>query len=343
MKNFDSSIKQPLKFFEDLISEGGYDQFRDEFFAPWEKIANDEYNSFFARVYKEEGYIVHDFDQLIHDAQYEVNIDRKDTIKGETYKIPDLYDEISTKNDINDWKITKISIEEDSRKRINLKDVLNFRLDNEYKLSQKFINQAISEITFNGNSAHIFLNQQLIILESLSKNENNLFVDYPLCKSHIFSLIEFIKSFLQKNAYQEELIPQGSDHKTVLIHEIFDFWKGTAGLNNKGPQIMGPSEHERLILLITEMVFSEKLPVITRKFGRLPIPKALITFCFYVLKDILYGKQRGKGYFIDFLKNAFVDLADYEESTLMRKFATPPEFEKWFPKIIQEAITNKYK
>jgi len=338
MSNFCSSVMQPVKFFEDLIFDGGYDEFRNDFFKEW---GNEKFE-FFVNIYKDDDYIVHDFQSIINDSkdEYRDNNPATDQNRKPATHI-NLYDEVCTTKDINDWKSQHHSIEEDTRKRVNLKDVLNYRLNKEFILSQRLISQAISEIIFKVNTADNFLNHQLIILQNLSVSESHLFIEYPESKSHLLSLINFIKKLSSNRSFQEISKSHPQDHKTALIHEIFDFWKGTAGLNNKGSQIMDSAEHERLISLITEMVFSERSPVITRKFGRLPIPKALITYCFYVLKDNLYSRQRGKGYFIEFLNNAFADLADYEEKTLIRKFATQPMNEKWFPKIIQEAIIGK--
>lgn len=312
MKFTISTLEVPFAFFEDYIRLGGIKNHLDEYTKNWIKLEMSDPSRY--KVFSNDDYciVIETYPTYIipEDGDYEERVE---------------FDEVIT-----------YSFAETSEKQLKEEVLISIKLINKISLD--------SLIRFNDSSNILSFHAKS--LEELIEGSENILTKFRYCENHLNSL----------KIYMEELFPatKGSlivqnpiteihntpDYKVALVHEIFDFWKLKAN-NGKGPIIMEEKEHERLMALIIEMIKEEKVPRIDVKFNELPISKYLLTYCFYVLKKKIYGDKKGKLFFTQFLKNAFVDLEDYKEETFKRKFATRPGIaEKWYPKIILESMNE---
>lgn len=337
MNKFVSTVKQPIKFFEDLIIEGGYELYKEDFFAPWEKFENDEYGGFYVSTFKEDNYLVHDFEALYEESKNNEIYNREHSMntlparKGP--RIPELYDNLSTYDHLKDWESPGAKV---TRKRLNLKDVLNYKLNIEALLSQQLISQAVSEIAFNNNSPEVFLNQQLLLLRRLSAKNEWLFKEYPTCKNHLESIYHFIL----------DLMPSDSSHisdpdpEDDPINNILSYLKGK---NEHGIQIMSEKEYHRLIEAIRFIMVNQKAPEVKGKF-HIQVPIGILKYTFYILLPHLGDV---KDQLIHFLINNITAFESWSYQSFKTKFSEPPTtIPDYLPPIFREKKQqqmNKYK
>lgn len=313
MKFTTSTIEKPFAFFDDYIRKGGINTHLVEYVGNWVKLEKSDPSKYKV--------IFVDYECIVHET-------------FPTYQIPEdgSYEERVEFNEVNTY-----SFAETSEKLLKQEVLRSEELINE--IHQDFLrkfNDASNILSFHANS-----------LKELIEESENILAKFSYCVSHLNSLnksMEELSPVTVGSSIAQNLISEINttpNYKVALVHEIFDFWKLRTN-NSKGPIIMEEKEHDRLISLIIEMIKEEKVPRIDVKFNELPISKYLLTYCFYVLKKKIYGDKRGKLFFTQFLKNAFVDLENYSENTFKRKFATRPGIvEKWYPEIIKEAM-NEY-
>ena len=333
MTNFTSSIKQPVKFFEDLIIEKGYEEFRNEFFEQWEK--NDPMGVY-VRFYKEDDYVVHDFQIMFDNSEF---LEPSEATGPPMHPpvVLKLYDEVSITDNLNDWKDYSIPPQKGVKKRVNLKDVLNYRINKELIISQKLISQAISEITFNNNSADIFLHQQIQIIQSLTFRDIWLFKEYPNCKSHLESISQYILGFTSKASKEVlSLIPDQMDETdNNPITNIIRYLKGK---DENGLQILMEDDYNNLFHLLQKLIESKKCPEFENRF-RFNIPIGVLKYTFYLLLPFIGTDENGKrDYYYHFLRKAFPQFGEkWSFESLKTKISVYPSFlPDYLPPIFRE-------
>lgn len=343
MTNFVSTVKQPIKFFEDLILNGGYNLFRDDFFAPWEKFENDEDGCMFVSTYKEENYLVHDFEALFEDSKNDETFGIKHpmnispALQGPM--IPELYDELSTYDHCSDRKRTiyRMPGAKETRKRLNLKDVLNYRLNKEVLLSQWLISQAVSEIAFNNNSPEIFLNQQLLLIRRLAVKNEWLFEEYPACKDHLQTIYQYISELISNDSV---IISDSNTIKGDPINNILSYLKGK---NEHDIQIMPEKEYDRLIEAIHYITTTKEIPEVKDKF-HIQVPVGILKYTFYILLPHLGDV---KDQLINFLVKNITSFESWTYTSFKTKISVPPTtIPDYLPPIFREKKQqqmNKYK
>lgn len=212
-------------------------------------------------------------------------------------------------------------------------DFLEKRLFEELNNAKAIIDDEIIQLRIREKGIDNYLDWILKELIIIQENSSELFELYPICQKPITGLIEYLCRKQKTNQINvEETINPNKD----IVDSIFGFLKGK---NDSGIKIMSDSEHERLIAAIKEMIEQEKMPEGINPFQKLEISNVSLRYCFYILHKKLYGIKPQRKYFIDFMKNYFIQFKDTEWDVLKSKFSAPPQtIDKFLPPIIKSQL-----
>ncbi|MCR9065180.1 MAG: hypothetical protein NXI00_14505 [Cytophagales bacterium] len=106
-----------------------------------------------------------------------------------------------------------------------------------------------------------------------------------------------------------------------IAYKHLAFFKGTNEYNSK---IMKDSDHDTLMDWVYELIETEKVPFIAPPLKQINLTNNMIRYTFYLIHKELYGTQKIKIAWIDFIHKAFTQFQGTETSTTKTKFSTKP-------------------
>ncbi|MFN8429799.1 MAG: hypothetical protein U0V04_07460 [Spirosomataceae bacterium] len=125
-----------------------------------------------------------------------------------------------------------------------------------------------------------------------------------------------------------EPMPVGNiDHtnnKTMAYNHLA-FFKGH---NEYQRKIMQDTDFDRLIQLTYELIETDKVPFIAPALSKIDLTNHMIRYTFYLIHRELYGTNKIKDHWIDFIHKVFAQFQDTETTTTRIKFSVkPPKYE----------------
>ncbi|MCB0536012.1 MAG: hypothetical protein KDE33_00650 [Bacteroidetes bacterium] len=157
-----------------------------------------------------------------------------------------------------------------------------------------------------------WLNQQLVIYSSSPGNT------FPM------AIVEGEGVVNNKS----EPMPVGNiDHsknKTIAYNHLA-FFKGH---NEYQRKIMQEKDFDRLIQLTYELIETDKVPFITPAISQIDLTNHMIRYTFYLIHKELFGTNKIKDHWIDFIHKVFAQFQGTETTTTRIKFSVkPPKYE----------------
>lgn len=300
-----STIDEPIGFFEDYFHKNGFQNHYQEFIDQCTKaeIKSPATVKFF----------IIDGDCIIHQIGSSYSVD-------DSGLFPDVKNEfILTDSFSND--VEKLLKSEFEKSKILLKKNSNIYL-----------------LKHNDNSK--FLNFQKVLLDEIIQDSSELIKEFPYCVDHLKELSQYIQDLsLNGSTIKEESNPKSVSLKTNdeaedifdPINEILGYLNGN---NDNNQKIMSKTDFDTLIDLI-EKVKNNEVVLIEKKLD-IKVPVVVLRYTFYVLHLYLFGNKKNE-FFIQSLLDAILTFKEWELSNFKSKLSEPPsKFPTYIPQIIRD-------
>jgi hypothetical protein len=305
MNFIESTIEEPIGFFEDYFHKNGIKRHYQEFIDWCIKEENKSPSS--VKVFIING------DCIIHRSAYNYNID-------DSGAFPDTKDEFIL-TDTFSSSVDKMLKSEYENSKILLKDSSKIYLSK-----------------FNDNTK--FLSFQKSLLDEILKDCSEVLKEFPYCVDHLNTLSQYIQDLSNNNlTIKMDLDPIFAEMKSVEetedifdpIDEILGYLNGN---NENGRKIMSKIDYDTLIESIGKVINNEEV-IINNKFD-INVPIIELSYTFYVLSRYLFGKRKNTR-FLQFIKDAILQFENWDFDVFKAKISTPPNtFSSYIPQIIKD-------
>lgn len=219
--------------------------------------------------------------------------------------------------------------------KYSFEDSLNSTLNNEFKISKAFIDEASSLYQSDEEQFEGYLKRQIKGINYIEYSLENLLSEYP----YIIKPLERLRDYInQKYLYSKPIMGLHEPiTPEVIIPQIFEFLIGDS---NKG-RFISQQDYELLTTYLLILVKENRLPTETKKIT-IKLDGGVLRFLFWVLHKEIFGKTK-RPIFFDFMKSFFVQFNSVEVTTLKQKFATAPNFKlhPYLPEIVRSAKVKK--